>query len=164
MKLYTYAGNNPIRYRDPFGLDTVEVLGEKLQQVVDQKRASDPAYNSMYERLDASSEKFLLISTELEPSNPANDPGFTGFATDNQYREEVISHVLPDDYHKYWQEGAAGAALINPSTRDPGGTVGHETAHLVGVLEIGRSTSIRTRLHCGTYSQSPSTNYGVREG
>jgi hypothetical protein len=147
VNLYAYAGNNPIAFRDPFGLapDTIAIESEALKKLVEIKR-KDPLFDSVYAALDAGPQTFRLIGTDIIPSDDLNQRGahYTGKAF-----AKGDSWAGFDEYARFNRSTDAGAALIGMNGPHPGETTGHEMGHLLQVkdgLKISHDDPLMQRI------------------
>ena len=132
MNLYAYAGNNPVRFRDPFGLDTVEVVSPALKKVVDAKRDKDVVFDSVYTALDQDPRTFRLIGTDVVPGHPLNSPA-ARFTVKTFGRDDEWAGF--EEYLGFTDERDVGVAVIGMNGPHPGETTGHEMGHLLQVKD-----------------------------
>lgn len=131
MNLYGYAGGDPVNNSDPFGLMTLEIVGEKLQKAIDEERKRNPAADSVFRALEASSDHFVLFDSDDINCDVCYG---SGWAWDSQ-DEFGLPGLVGERFF-----GARGVAHIRPShsgtKRDGiGGVAWHESVHLKGIVD-----------------------------
>jgi uncharacterized protein RhaS with RHS repeats len=139
MNLYGYASGDPINNSDPFGLMTLEIVGEKLQKAVDELRKNNPAADSAFRALEESKDHFVLFDSDEANCDVCIG---AGWAFDSQ---DAIG--LPGMVGERFS-GARGVAHIRPShsntRRDGIGAIAwHESVHLTGIVRRNQKYS-----HC----------------
>lgn len=144
INLYAYAGNDPVSYSDPYGLspDSLKIVGAELEKAIADERASNPAADSVFTKLEQSPKWFLMADKgkfDCQEMCP-----FKGFSWGGKGKGDMaiiapLKALLPNAV------GASHVDVSRSNREGPGaGKVAwHEGVHLTGIVDRGSKYS-----HC----------------